>query len=184
MARRKTGKRYPGGKLKQPSAAERSKISAERARMEAEFVQHQPHRRGFAVKDDTWLESEVGRFCRLHGLREEVFEAAKEWANIARLYGAAWGAPQDERHSSPGLTGEGPSMETQAKWKAQLQGIEEKLYGEAGANKARYSATMRLVLRRVIPSRELAPYAVDGLRVVAIYFRKMSARDAPFQSAA
>jgi hypothetical protein len=183
MAKRKTGARHPCGKLKQPSAKERADIQARRARMEAEFVQNQPHRRGFAVKDDPRLESELGRFCVRYKLRKELFDAALDWANIVRLYRAAWGAPQDENHASAGL-GEGPSMETQAKWKAEMLSIEEDLYGFHGKNKARYKATMELVLRGVAPVNELVPYAIDGLRIVAINRAKMSAKDAPFQQAA
>jgi len=109
--------------------------------METQYVEGQPHRRDFKVKDDPRLESELGRFCVRQGLRMELFDAALDWANIVRLYRAAWGAPQDENHASAGL-GEGPSMETQAKWKADMQSIEEDLYGFHGTNKARYKATM------------------------------------------
>jgi len=151
--------------------------------MEAEYVQNQPHRRGFAVKDDPRLESELGRFCARNHLRKELFDAALDWANIVRLYRAAWGAPQDENHASAGL-GEGPSMETQAKWKADMISIEEALYGVHGKNKARYKATSDLVLKGIAPSQELRQYAIDGLRVVAINRAKMSAKEQQFQIAA
>jgi len=184
MAKRKTGTRHPCGKLKQPSAQERSEILARKARMESEYVQNQPHRRGFAVKDDPRLESELGRFCVRNHLRKELFDAALDWANIVRLYRAAWGAPQDENHASTGMIGQGPSMETQAKWKADMLSIEEDLYGFHGTNKARYKATMELVFKGITPAPELRQYAIDGLRIVAINRAKMSAKDAPFQQAA
>ena len=183
MAKRKPGLRHPCGKLRQPGARERSDIAAHKARLEAEFVQHQPHRRSFAVKDDPWLENELGRFCRRQGLRREVYEAALEWAEIVRLYRAAWGAPLDENHGGGG-GGEGPSMETQAKWKAQMQQIEEDLYGPDGRNKARCKATSDLVVRRIPVPRELVEYAKAGLILVAIRLAKISERDTPYQRAA
>jgi len=183
MAKRKIGARHPCGKLKQPSAQERSEIAARNARMETQYAEGQPHRRDFKVKDDPRLESELGRFCVRQGLRMELFDAALDWANIVRLYRAAWGAPQDENHASAGL-GKGPSMETQAGWKADMLSIEEDLYGFHGTNKARYKATMELVFRSIQPTPELVRYAIDGLRVVAINRAKMSAKDQPFQRAA
>jgi hypothetical protein len=149
-----------------------------------EFVQGQPHRRGFADRADPWLESELGRFCRLHRLRRELFDAATEWANIVRLYRAAWGAPMDERHGTTGVGGQGPSMATVEAWKAQMVSIEEALYGEHGTNKAMYRATKRLVLDGVMPAREDVPYALAGLKVLAIHLGLMTAREAPFQEAA
>ena len=183
MAKRKTGARHPCGKLKQPGAKERSEIQARKARMEAEYVQNQPHRRDFAERDNPMLESELGRFCVRNRLRKELFDAALDWANTVRLYGAAWGAPQIENHGAGG-TGEGPSMATQAKWKAEILSIEEDLYGFHGTNKARYKATSDLVLRGVPVPPALREYAIDGLRIVAINRAKMSAKEAPYQQAA
>jgi hypothetical protein len=183
MAKRKTGERHPCGKLKQPNAQERADIAARKARQETAFVENQPHRRGFADKSDPWLESELGRFCRLRKLRRELFDAAMEWANIVRLYRVAWGAPVDEHHGGPG-SGQGPSGATLAGWKAQMLAIEEALYGDQGTNKARYSATKALVLDGKAPSRELEQFAIDGLRIVAIELCGMTAREAPHHSEA
>ena len=183
MRHRKSGKRHPCGKLIQPTAKERSEIAARKARTEMEFVESQPHRRGFSDPGNPWLASELGRFCRVHRLRREIYEAAGEWANIVRLYGAVWGAPQAENHGSGGM-GQGPSMATQEKWKAQMLAIEEALYGDHGTNKARYKATSDLVLRGYPVPRELVPHALDGLRIVAIELNWMAARDQPFQEAA
>jgi hypothetical protein len=183
MAKRKTGERHPCGKLKQPNAQERADIAARKARQETAFVENQPHRRDFADKSDPWLESELGRFCRLRKLRRELFDAAMEWANIVRLYRVAWGAPVDEHHGGPG-SGQGPSGATLAAWKAQMLSIEEALYGDAGTNKARYAATKALVLDGKAPSRELEQFAIDGLRIVAIELGGMTAREAPHHSEA
>ena len=181
--KRKTGKRHPCGKLIQPTAKERSEIAARKARSEVEFVESQPHRRAFADKGDPWLADEVGRFCRVHRLRREIKDAADEWRNIVRLYRAAWGAPQDENHGAAGL-GQGPTWDTVDGWKAQMLGIEEALYGDHGTNKARYMATKMLALDGRSVPRELVPYALDGLRVVAVELGRMTKRDAPFQEAA
>ena len=180
---RKFGPRYDNGKLKKLTASERAAKEAEAYRANMKQVGQQPHRRDFADPLDHWLTDELGRFCRVNRLRREIKEAADEWALIVRLYRVAWGAPVDERHGSRG-TGEGPSCATVAGWRAQIENIEEALYGDHGTNKARYSATKRLVLDGVAPSRELLPYALDGLRIVAVQLGRMTKRDAPFQEAA
>jgi hypothetical protein len=183
MAKRKTGARHPCGKLVQPTAQQRAEIEARKARQETAFVQNQPHRRDFDRADDPWLESELGRFCRLKKLRRELFDSAIEWANIVRLYRVAWGAPVDEHHGGAG-SGQGPSAATVAAWKAQMIAIEEALYGDAGTNKARYAATKGLVLDGRPVSRELEPFVIDGLRIVAIELGGMTAREAPHHSEA
>jgi len=152
--------------------------------MEAEFVQNQPHRRGFSVRDDKWLESELGRFCRRHKLRDELYNGALEWANVVRLYRAAWGAPMDERHGSPGMTGEGPSLAQSEAWRAQMIAVEEDLYGQSGMNKARMKATSDLVLRGTPVPPALTQYAIDGLRIVAIRMVNLPRQEHPFERAA
>lgn len=184
MAKRKPGRRHPCGKLIQPTAQERAEIAKRQGMVELQTVMNQPHRRDAADPRDEWLETELGRFCRRHRLREEIKKGAEEWADISRLFRAAWGAPMPERLGSIGVTGEGPSWATVEAWRGQLQNIEDKLYGDTGRNKARYSATYNLVFRGLAPTRELEPYALDGLRVVAIELGRMSKRDAPFQEAA
>lgn len=181
--KRKTGPRYDNGRLKKLTAAERTLREAEAYRSNMQQVGQQPHRRGASDPLDPWLTDEFGRFCRTYKLRREIKEAADEWALIVRLYRVAWGAPVDERHGSRG-TGEGPSCATVEGWRRQMQDIEDALYGEHGTNKARYSATKRLVLDGVVPARELLPFALDGLRIVAVELGRMTARDAPFQVAA
>jgi hypothetical protein len=119
-----------------------------------------------------------------------VKEAGEAWRELRRLFIIAWGGPVDEHHGGGGI-GEGPTMQTQADWKTKMRRIEEKLLGIAiddpdtgRMNKARYEATRALcLLDRPIP-REMAPYAKDGLRILAIELGRIGAKEQPFQRAA
>jgi hypothetical protein len=82
-------------------------------------------------------------------------------------------------------------MLTSRDWKWKMRRIEEKLLGIAvddpdtgRMNKARYAATKALCLDNKPVSRELAPYAKDGLRILAIELGKIGAKEQPFQRAA
>ena len=163
---------------------------ARAARAETEFAQKQPGRIGMPDPASPWNESELGRFCQLHGLRREVKEAGEAWKELRRLFIVAWGGPIDEHHGGRGF-GEGPSMATQADWKTKMRRIEEKLLGVAvddpdtgRMNKARYAATKSLCLDDKPVSRELSTFAKDGLRILAVEFGKIGAKDQPFQRAA
>jgi hypothetical protein len=184
MAKRKTGAdRYASGRLKPPNAAQRAEIEARLARKEVEFVMQQPHRRDAEDPRHEWLESELGRFALRHKLRREIVDAGREWANIVRLYRVAWGAPVDEHHGGTG-SGRGPTGETLAGWRETMLSVEEALYGDDGMNKARYLATKRLCLDDKPVDPALVPFALDGLRVLAVELGRMTKRDAPFHSEA
>lgn len=163
---------------------------AKAARSETELVQQQPGRKGQREPDHPWYESELGKFCKFHGLRPECVAAGLAWKELKRLFVVAWGGPVSEHHGGGGL-GEGPSMGTSDDWKIKMRRIEEKLLGIAiddpdtgRMNKARFSATKALCLDNKPVSPENAPFARDGLRVLAIELGKMGAGEHPFQRAA
>jgi hypothetical protein len=193
MAKRKTGERFACGKLKQPNAQQRAEIEARLARQQTEYVKAQPHRRDAEDPAHEWNESALGRFCKFHKRRPELYAAGLKWAELHRLFNVAWGAPVDEHHGGGG-NGLGPSMETQEKWKLQMRKIEEKLLGiheedEAKGpvthmNKARLKVVNMLCLDDKPVPRELAEHALEGLRILAIEFGQMSAKDAPHHSEA
>lgn len=178
--KRKTGSRYPCGKLKRPTMAQLKEVEAERYRENMQQVSQQPHRRDFANPLDPRLESALGRFCVLHRLRGELYDAGNEWAEIRRSWNAAKGVPREVRAGSAG-SGQGPSDATVTRWKRLLDQIDEDLYE---ANAATMWATRRLCIDGVAPSREFERFAVEGLAIVARSLGRVEANIHPFVRAA
>jgi hypothetical protein len=91
--------RHPGGKIKQPTKAERE--AAEKAREQAEkaTVLAQPHRRG---DTDQRCESALGSFVIRNKLRSELYDAGQAYADLVRRWRLVIGGVRIEGHKSLG----------------------------------------------------------------------------------
>ena len=180
MAKRKTGKREANGRLQRPTLAQLKNIEAERYRENMQQVASQPHRVGFRDPMDPRLESALGRFCVIHGLRRELYQAGLDWAEMRRSWNSAKGVPDSEHHGGMG-TGQGPSPETVERWKRRLFDIDEALYDH---NAATMWATRRLCIDGWTPTGDFVPFVVKGLAVVALTLGAIDAKEHPFERAA
>jgi len=177
--KRKPGDRYANGRLKRPTIEQLKQMEAERYRENMQQAAQQPHRRGFRDPLDPRLESALGRFCAIRGLRGELYDAGHEWADMRRSWNQAKGVPSQIKLG--GGTGAGPSDATVARWGRILNDIDEALYD---ANAATLWAVRRLCIDNVAPSREFEPYAIRGLTIVAETLGRVESNVHPFVRAA
>lgn len=70
----------------------------------------QPHRRG---NRSQLAESPLGRFCLVHDLPGELFDAGEEYASLKRAWNAHWSGPMPDRL---GGNGGDIDMETLDRW--------------------------------------------------------------------
>jgi hypothetical protein len=178
--KRKTAERYPNGRLKRPTVEQLKQLEAERYRENMQQVAIQPHRRAFRDPLDPRLENALGRFCVLHRLRGELYDAGNEWAEIRRSWNAAKGAPSEVRLGHGG-SGAGPSDATVARWGRMLQDIDEAL---TDVNAATLWAVRRLCIDDVLPPREYERFLVPGLSIVAVTLGRVESNVHPFVRAA
>lgn len=100
--------RYPCGK-KRPKTAASLQNDANRAAADAimSLVISQPHRRPFGEKANSPLAaSPLGRFCLTHKLRDEMYDAAEDWARTYRK----WLNAQPGAQRLPGDGGDGADI--------------------------------------------------------------------------
>jgi hypothetical protein len=115
--KRKIGARQPNGQLSRASKGQRSDRQQQAIFKERAVVLAQPHRRG---NPDQRCACAFGRFCMGAGFKPAVFDAGEQYAAVVRRWRAARGVPTNVRLSEGRGTGEGPSAETVAAWRAQI----------------------------------------------------------------
>lgn len=122
-ANRKSGARYPGGKLKPPSTAERQEWQRKIEEAEMQTVLEQPHRQG---NRDQLCESPLGRFFLDNPMiRRELREAGVEFASLKHRWRAAMKIPTDI-HGGEG-SGIGPSDDTFTRWGNRISLVESSI---------------------------------------------------------
>jgi len=137
--------RYPNGRIRPPTQEALNELNRQKLADEKSTVWSQPHRRGFKNPDDEWLAFAAGRFCRRHGVHEEVKAACDEWLNIERRWQAGYGVPIGfEKHS--GGTGRGPTEEQMRTWLSKLEKVERAIIGNPKFWKVIFEAIRRLVI--------------------------------------
>jgi hypothetical protein len=145
-----------------------------------------PLRRPFAgarLEHPEWLESALGRLCTVQRLKADIYDAAISYADIRRSWRAAIEAPRDVRLDEGSLIGLGPSRETTARWKAELDGCKCAIvaaYESEASGKDGFSIFERLV----IDDNDLQPGQVltaqRALIALAVHMGKTSARVGAF----
>jgi hypothetical protein len=174
--KRKFGHREPNGQLKRPSRGERESFAKRLEEAEMQTVLAQPHRRG---NRDQRCETALGRFFIAYPrLRDELFDAAKEYAGLKGRWRAAKGAPSNlisggaAAHSGPG-----PSDRKVRAWGAQIAAIEQAV---ASASPLGLGPMQWLV----VEDRETPPHqhfaVVAALRSVAVATGRLCERDHPW----
>lgn len=161
---RKAGERWPSGGLKRNKTnllkqmKDHERDLATRGRI---VVLMQPHRRG---EISQMAESPIGRFVLRFRLRDELFNAAMQWATSKRKWLSAMGAPMPDH---PGGTGRDVDMRLVRKWRA------EALDGENVMRSAGGCAGFNLVERMafdVLDTMVVDPApAVAALLALAVY---------------
>ena len=174
--KRKTGHRYPCGKLKGPSAKERALTEAEVYRANMQQVASQPHRRDFRDPLSPRLDSALGRLCERLGLRSELFDAGRDYAELMRRWRAAKGCP-DPVHTGAIGSGQGPSDATVNGWWRQIERIEAALRYQGTIS---YLAVRHLCLDGADISPEVERDAVAGLCIVAHELGRLPVGAHPF----
>ncbi len=122
----KSGSREQSGKLKRPTLAQMAAARKSADDVEKLVVLAQPHRRGNA---SDLCGSALGRFCLMHGLRRECYDAGLEYAAMKSKWRAAWGAPTDVRM---GGTGCDIDLDVVNGWRARIAGMESAMMRAGG----------------------------------------------------
>lgn len=162
--KKKPGPRYPSGKLKSLSVVERLKeVEAKRYRENMAFAAAQPHRRDFADPLSDKLGSALGRFCERHGLRSELYEGGRKYADLVRRWRIAKGCP-DPHHQVGIGSGQGPSDEVVADWWEKIQRLERAVLSHG---QIAYLAVRHLCVDDSDITEEAREDATVGLRVLA-----------------
>lgn len=133
-------------------------------------VLSQPHRRG---NTDQKCESALGRFCLRMKLREELYSAGKNYADITRAWRVAKGVPSQMVSGGPG-SGNGPSDATVIEWGKKLARVQMEMQRETPEG---YYAIRLLCLDGVDIEYLNEAQAVDALMVMARDFGYLSTGD-------
>lgn len=166
---RKSGERYPSGKLKsnleQMAEAEKDRANRERA-----IVLSQPHRRG----DSSQLcENPLGRFILANDLRHELYQAGQQYANLKHKWQTAVGAPMQDK--GPGGSGADIPTELVRTWARQILECEREMvrYGNPSGCLS--------VVRMAVYGDAFAPgadkrLAVRALMALAVHLGRLDPR--------
>ena len=175
----KAGERYPCGKLKAPSAAERE--SAERElRLEEmkRLAEANPLRKGSL---SPLCECAIGRFVHFGKLKLCLFDAAREYQEINGRFAAAVGAPRMLRLGGSGESD--VSWTTLWGWKNQMARFAHAFRLGAGHPDAFSALWAALDRDQDVPPRLRSPM-IQGLTALAIEQGRMEGRVSPFQDEA
>lgn len=133
---------------------------------------------GQKLEHPEWLESALGRFCTVQRLKVEIYDAASGYEVTRRSWRAAIEAPKDVRLDEGALIGLGPSRETIARWKSELDGC--KLAIESAAGHDGFVIFERLV----VDDNDLQPRQVllaqQAMIALAVHMGRTTARVSAF----
>lgn len=99
------------------------------ADLEQSVVLKQPHRRG---EKSPLAECALGRFILAQKIDPECFDAALQFQRRRAIYRAVVGAPRMDQPASGSSSEEGPDLETVAKWRNEIEMVEEAVLEGAG----------------------------------------------------
>lgn len=111
-------------------AVDRQNAASRRlADLEQSIVLKQPHRRG---EKSPLAECAVGRFVLAQKMDTEVFDAALQFQRRRTIYRAVVGAPRIDQVAGSGSSVDGPDQETVARWREEIELVEEAVEEQAG----------------------------------------------------
>ena len=171
--KRKTGDRYPSGDLKRPTQDRLNRMVADLRRKEQSVVLAQPHRRG---SDHKWAASALGRFCLRRRLREQLYDAGHDYANIVSCWRGAKGVPRQVANGHGG-SGAGPSDGTVRKWQADMIELERAMMA---CGTEAFLAVRTLVLDEADIGIDQDEPAIEGLTAIAVAKGRMRENEHPF----
>lgn len=154
---RKTGDRYPCGRLR-PGEADIAERREEKRRVKQ--ILAQPHRRG---ERSQLAESAIGRFILRHwtdeAMRQQLYDAALRYAATNRKWASAWGAPMADLLGGNG--GDVP-IEVINEWSRNVRGWEREMC-DAGLQAGKIA-----VYLMAVHNQDLSPHANPTLAIRAL----------------
>lgn len=162
--------KYPNGKPRKPTVAERQEAERNKANAERQHAASQPHRKGKPDPLSPLLENAFGTFCVQHKIREEWHRAGEAYRAIFR----SWKIVKD----SPGVIrgfGASGDMDPELALKITFDmGMAERALNRAG--KDCKPALNRVIIDNLTPEDSDTSPIIEALGALAIHFGTMPAR--------
>lgn len=136
------------------------------ADLEQSVVLKQPHRRG---EKSPLAECALGRFILTYSIDTECFDAAIQFQRRRAVYRAVVGAPRMDQPSASGGSLDGPDKETVARWRDDIETVEEAVLEAAGE--------FGMIVINCLLDRDQEPRATEiGKRALIALARAMGRR--------